>query len=139
MPEHSVYRQVSGRVQCARCAAIVEPQQSEYSETGDILCNPCAARGDIAASERRAITRMLGLGYSNLLIGVLALMFNPFFATSVVAVVNGSVVVSSLAGPWYSRRVKRRRRIPSMLCAVLGAMLGLLLLLSFSLSVAPGR
>lgn len=112
------------RIPCACCAVLVHERRADYSAAGDVICFRCADVADIGATEERAVQRMKAAGYGNLGLGALALVFNPLFLFSILAIANASILGGAMArGDWYRRRMGYHFT-PVMACAVVGGVFG---------------
>jgi hypothetical protein len=111
-------------VPCASCATPIDPASAYYSATGDMICSRCNAVADIQATEGRAVSAMVAVGYGTLAAALLSLVFNPMLLVSFLAVLQGSLaLVSLLRGNWYRKRLGAHYYVV-LLCTIVGTLIG---------------
>lgn len=126
-------------VPCASCATPIDPASAYYSATGDMVCARCNTTADIQATEGRAASTMVAVGYGTLVAGLCSLVFNPMTLVSFLAVLQGSLaIVSLLRGDWYRERLGKQYYVV-LVCTALGTIIGawpyLLILLAIVLAL----
>lgn len=113
-------------IPCAACATLIDPASAHYSTAGDRICLRCNTRADIQATEGRAVSTMIAVGYGTLVAGLCSQVFNPMTLVSFLAVLQGSLaLVSLLRGDWYRERLGKHYYL-ILLCTIAGTIIGAL-------------
>lgn len=74
---------------CAGCGTLLAPHRLLYDERGQITCETCASAHEVAASHRRSARQATALAFGNPEVGLVRLVFNPFFLMTAIAIGNG--------------------------------------------------
>lgn len=89
-------RTLAGMVPCKTCGRPIDPQTSEYSEEGELICPNCRASEQVAAGEYRALQALKSAAYGACIAGLASVCVNPFFIASIFAISGGAGVLGTL-------------------------------------------
>lgn len=118
-------------LQCARCSTAIAEDGAYWTEDGRV-CAGCESREVLQTSFLKAYQ---SAGYGSLGAGVVGLLFNPFFAFTIIALSSASWAIKSAAtrDP-VEREVARKHRGP-VVAGGLGMVLAVLHIVVRALSI----
>lgn len=117
---------------CGSCGAALAAQDVLYSPRGDVICQTCLSATQVEESMGRSAAMVKGVAYTNLPLGLLAFIFNPFWILTAGAIANGVYVLRTIGAPDTARRLAgslgtiKATAVAGMVLGVLAGILGLL-------------
>jgi hypothetical protein len=124
---------------CALCGAGMSQDRSTYDKAGNLVCPGCAATGQIAEGDARAVSSVTKAAIGVAVAGVLSwTCLNMFFVLSVVTVAGGiSWLVMVSRAPSLRARLEWRV-VPCVLAVISGVVLAGMPLLFLALGITAG-
>jgi hypothetical protein len=120
---------------CSTCGTVVAAAGVLYNERGDVICQKCLMDSQTLESQKRLATKVKGIAYAGPALGLIALLFNPFFVVTIAAIGNGLYVLNSVKDPETAKLlgpVVEKAKVAAIAGMVLGVISAVLRLFVFA-------
>jgi len=114
---------------CSKCGTVLAAAAVLYDERGVVLCQRCLMGAQALDAEKNAATKVRSIAYSGPAIGIVAMLFNPFWLLSIGAILNGVYVLRSVRHPETIKHLApsiAKMKVAAIAGMVLGALAGVL-------------
>jgi hypothetical protein len=119
---------------CPGCGQPFDPSRATYDKNGNLQCDACAVKNQIATGDARAATSVVSAAGGILGGGLAALFcFNPFGLTGILTIVSGAGWFAMISGNQSLRAAIGSKYTSSMLMVVIGMALATLSLVAIAM------
>jgi hypothetical protein len=111
---------------CPKCGQPYDPSRATYDKNGNLQCDACAVKGQIAVGEERAATSTVSSASGVLGVGLVSIFcFNPFGIMSIATILAGASWLIMVGGNQSLRTSMGSRFVPAVIIVSLGLLCGL--------------
>jgi hypothetical protein len=121
---------------CPKCGQPYDPSRATYDKNGNLQCDACAIKGQIAVGEERAATSTVSAASGVLGVGLFSIFcFNPFGVMSIVTIIAGASWFMMVGGNQSLRTSMGSKYVPAAIIVVLGILCGVFTLAVMALKM----
>lgn len=119
---------------CPKCGQPFDPSRATYDNNGNLQCDACAVRGQIAIGDARAGNSLYGAAGGLLLAGIVSIFCsNPFGIFSLITLISGAGWLVTVSGNPSYREMLGSRYTSALVMTTIGTGLAALATLAVAL------